>query len=131
MVKFEDPVFGQLEGRRAGVMWQMLCASQQGKEFRVILTDSDYRQGVGRANWEAFYTFSATGRNVHNRISAEFRFKDNLIISHHDSFDLHRWAGQAMGMKGLLIGWTPFFRKAIRQRSLALLDRFEARSSQT
>ncbi len=42
--------------------------------------------GRGSARWEAVYPFSETGRIVHNRIRAEFRFRDGKIIEHRDHF---------------------------------------------
>ena len=43
-----------------------------------------------------------TGNAVLNRIDARFTFRDGKIIRHEDSFDLWKWAGQALGMKGKL-----------------------------
>lgn len=120
-IVFEDPAFGELKGERAKNMWRMLCASQKGKDFTVkssgITEDSAY--------WEAFYTFSKTGRKVHNRISAQFEFKDGLIIKHTDFFDLHRWAKQAMGFSGAVLGWSGFFQKKLQKQTNHLLNKFE------
>ncbi|WP_298894781.1 nuclear transport factor 2 family protein [uncultured Psychroserpens sp.] len=122
---FEDPAFGVLKGEHAGNMWRMLCASQQGKEFRVTFSNINSDNGKGNAKWEAFYNFSKTGRKVHNIISATFEFKDDKIIKHTDQFNLHRWAKQAMGFKGLLLGGTGFFRKKLNQQTNHLLSKFE------
>ena len=62
---------------------------------------------TGRAHWVATYTYSATGRPVENRIDATFEFRDGRIVRHRDRFDLYRWARQALGPKGLLLGWLP------------------------
>ena len=60
------------------------------------------------AHWEAHYLFSATGRKVLNRIDAEFEFDaDGLIVRHRDRFDFWAWSRQALGLPGLLLGWTP------------------------
>ena len=69
----------------------------------------------GSADWVAVYVFSATGRRVINRIHAEFEFKDGKIYRHRDSFNLHKWASQAMGFKGKLLGGTSFFRKKVQK----------------
>ena len=61
----------------------------------------------GRAHWDATYTYSATGRRVVNKIDATFAFRDGRITRHHDRFDLHRWARQALGLDGSLLGWAP------------------------
>ena len=72
---------------------------------------------TGSAHWEARYTYSATGRSVHNRIDATFEFRDGLITRHVDRFSLWRWAAMALGAKGALLGWLPPVRAAIRARA--------------
>ena len=122
-IKFEDPAFGPLKGVHAGNMWRMLCASQKDKGMKVTFeVRSD-----DSAHWEAHYIFSKTGRKVHNKIDAQFAFEDGLIIKHTDHFDLHRWAGMAMGLQGKLIGWTPFFKKKLHQQTNYLLSKYESR----
>jgi SnoaL-like domain len=122
---FEDPAFGILEKERAKNMWRMLCDSQKGKDFKVTYSQILAEENEGSAHWEAFYTFSQTGRKVHNIISANFEFKDGLIIKHLDNFNLHSWAKQAMGVKGALIGKTAFFKKKLQQTTNSLLDKYE------
>lgn len=123
-IVFQDPAFGILEGERAANMWRMLCSSQKkmGNNFKVsysILSENS-------AHWEAFYTFSKTGRKVHNRIDAHFQFKEGLIVKHTDSFNLRKWAKQALGFKGALIGGTSFFKNQLQRQTNHLLDKFEA-----
>ena len=124
-VIFEDPAFGKLKGEHAGNMWRMLCVSQKGKDFRITYSDIHTNAHSGSASWHAFYTFSKTGRKVHNSIVAQFEFKDGRIIKHTDEFNLHRWAKQAIGFKGLLLGGTPFFRKKLQEQTNLLLNTFE------
>jgi ketosteroid isomerase-like protein len=123
-VVFEDPAFGVLEGDRAKAMWQMLCESQKGKDFKVTFSNIEASEKEGSANWEAFYTFSKTGRKVHNKINAQFEFKDGLIIKHTDYFNLHKWAKQAMGFKGLILGRTRYFKSKLRAQTNSLLDNY-------
>ena len=123
-IVFHDPAFGELKGERAKNMWRMLCASQKGKDFKVIFSDIIVNDISGTAHWEAMYNFSKTGRKVHNRIDASFKFKDGLIIEHRDHFNLHRWASQAMGFKGWLLGNTSFFKKKLHLQTHSLLDKF-------
>ena len=54
-----------------------------------------------------------------------WRFRDGKIAEHRDHFDLWRWAGQALGIKGLLLGWTPFVQNAIRQQAAKGLAAFQ------
>lgn len=126
---FEDPAFGGLRGTAAMDMWRMLCASQKGKDFKVTLTHLDFFGSHGTATWEAHYTFGPTGRKVHNIVHAQFLLKDGKIVRHIDSFDLYRWARHAMGIKGLLLGWTPFFAKKMRARTQSLLSQYQNKHS--
>lgn len=119
-VHFSDEVFPDLHGPQAGAMWAMLCA--RGKDLRVepsAITADDSR---GSARWDAWYTFSGSGRKVHNIILAEFAFRDGLIVRHIDRFDFWRWARQALGPAGLLLGWTPFLRGKVRATAAKSLD---------
>jgi hypothetical protein len=113
--RFSDPVFLSLRGAEVGAMWSMLCA--RGKDLRVTASGVQADESRGRAHWEARYTFSATGRGVQNSIDARFLFCDGLIIDHTDSFDLARWAGMALGLKGRLLGRTGFMQAAIRRQA--------------
>jgi len=123
-VIFEDPAFGILKGKRAKAMWQMLCESQKGKDFKVTFSNIEAHDHIGSAHWEAFYTFSKTGRKVHNKVDANIEFKDGLILKHTDHFKIHAWAKQAMGFKGLIMGGTPYFKTKLRSKTNDLLDTY-------
>lgn len=114
-VLFSDPVFGELRGREAGDMWRMLTARAKDFSVRFDNVRADGRSGA--AHWVATYLFSQTGRTVVNDIQARFVFRDGKICEHHDSFDLWRWSRQALGAKGLLLGWTPVVQNAIRTQA--------------
>jgi ketosteroid isomerase-like protein len=122
---FSDPVFPNLSGDEPGDMWRMLTARAQ--DFRVELAERSAGDATGTAHWIAHYTFAQTGRPVVNDVHATFRFADGLIVDHRDSFDFHRWARQALGPPGLLLGWTPFLRKKVQAQARAGLDDFRAR----
>lgn len=128
-IVFEDPAFGVLKGQKAGNMWRMLCESQKGKDFRIEFSGIEYANNLGKAHWEAHYTFARSGRKVHNRIDAEFRFKDGKIIEHIDHFDLYKWSRQAMGFTGYLIGWSSYFRKKLNKQTNKLLSNWEEKSA--
>lgn len=125
-IHFEDPGFGVLKGEQAGNMWRMLCASQKGKDFTVTFSNITYQDNKGTAHWEAHYHFSKTGRKVHNKIDATFEFKDGKISKHIDTFNLHKWASQALGFKGMLLGGTSFFKKKLLAQTQKALQQFEA-----
>lgn len=122
-VTFEDPAFGQLHGAEAKKMWKMLC--EQGNDLKIEFSNVEVNEKIGKAHWEAWYTFSLTGKKIHNVIDAEFELKDGLIISHKDSFNLHRWAKQAFGFKGWLLGGTNFFRKKFQQQARKSLAKYK------
>lgn len=127
-VLFEDPAFS-LKGRReVGGMWRMLCATTQAKGrdvWKLEFNDVRADPSKGRAHWEAHYRFSATGRLVHNIIDAEFSFNpQGLITAHRDRFNFWRWARQALGTPGLLLGWSPFLRNKVRAQARANLQKF-------
>ena len=124
-IKFEDPAFGILRGEKAKNMWRMLCHNQKGKDFKLKTSEIEFINEKGLAHWEATYTFSKTGRKVHNIVNAEFEFKDGKIINHLDKFDLYRWSRQALGFNGFLLGWTNFFKKKLNAQTNKLLSRFE------
>lgn len=126
-VTFSDPAFGVLKGEHAANMWRMLCESQKGKNFKVTYSAIIADEDKGSAHWEAHYLFSRTGRTVHNIVEAKFTFKDGLIYTHHDHFDLYKWAIQAMGFQGVIFGWTGFFRKKLQANTNSLLEKYEAR----
>ena len=74
----------------------------------------------------AHYLFSATGRKVVNRVRAEMLFSGNLIRDHKDTFDFHTWAKQALGLTGLLLGWTSFLQRKVQKTAAAGLAQFQA-----
>ena len=119
--RFCDPVF-ELEGARVGAMWKMLTS--RGTDLRVEFGNVSADAASGGADWQAWYKFSATGRPVHNIISARFRFAEGLIIEHVDTFDFWRWARQALGPVGLLLGWSPMVRGKVRVQAARALDQY-------
>jgi ketosteroid isomerase-like protein len=122
--RFSDPVFTDLRGTQVAAMWRMLC--QRATDLRITYSDVSAEGNSGSAHWEAWYTYSATGRPVHNVIEAAFTFRDGRIAIHRDHFDLYRWTRQALGTTGVLLGWTPFLRSAVRRKAALALVRFSA-----
>jgi uncharacterized protein len=122
--RFSDPVFQDLRGREPGAMWRMLTS--RSDDLTVELLEHEANGDRGSARWLARYTFTQTGRPVENDVRASFRFAGGLVVEHRDEFDFHRWARQALGTPGLLLGWTPLLRAAVRRRARAGLDEFLA-----
>jgi ketosteroid isomerase-like protein len=125
--EFSDPVFPRLDRAGVAAMWEMLCA--RGKDLAVEVSEVHADDRTGRAHWVATYTFSATGRPVVNRIDARFVFRDGLIREHEDRFDLYRWTRQALGWKGLLLGWMPAVQGKLRSQAGQALDAWRARGA--
>lgn len=118
---FEDEVF-TLKGAEIGQMWHMLATN--AREFSVEFRDVVADETTGRAHWEAHYLFSSTGRKVHNIIDAEFQLRDGKIIRHRDRFNFWSWSRQALGLSGLLLGWTPMLHAKVRAQAAKNLAAF-------
>lgn len=123
-IVFSDPAFGTLRGRDAGDMWRMLAS--RAKDFSLAFDSVISNERSGGAHWVATYLFSQTGRTVVNDIQARFLFREGKICEHHDHFDLWRWSRQALGAKGLLLGWAPLVQGKVHQQALKGLRAFQA-----
>lgn len=121
---FRDPVFELSGAERIGGMWKMLL--ERGPDLAVMARDIETDDLRGRAHWEARYTFS--GREVHNVVEATFALRDGRIVGHVDDFPFWRWARQALGPMGVLLGWTPMVRNRVRARALGNLESYLKRA---
>jgi hypothetical protein len=128
---FEDEAFNLNGPDEIGGMWRMLCQATQAKgraDWKLDASQIQATATIGSAHWDAHYRFSATGRLVLNRIDATFEFNDQGLITHHrDRFNFWAWSRQALGLPGLLLGWTPFLRGKVRAQAGANLQRFLAK----
>jgi ketosteroid isomerase-like protein len=121
-VFFSDTVFPRLHGEEAADMWRMLVG--RARDLDVTLDQVRADDAGAEATWTARYTFGATGRPVVNRVSALFAFRGGLIRRHHDSFPFWRWAAQALGPAGRLLGWLPPLKWKVRKDAAGALERF-------
>lgn len=116
--QFSDPVFQNLNSHEVKAMWHMLC--ERGKDLIIEFEElNEYS-----VFWKADYSFSKTGRQVQNKITATFEFKEGLIYRHNDVFNLWKWAGMALGLVGFILGWTPFMKSKIRKMAVSNLHQF-------
>jgi ketosteroid isomerase-like protein len=122
--RFSDPVFIDLKGEEPGAMWRMLTG--RSTDLAIELVDRSATADRGTARWVARYTFGQTGRLVVNDVTSTFRFRDGLISEQRDDFDFARWARQALGIPGVLLGWTPYLRNKVRRSARSGLDAFMA-----
>jgi limonene-1,2-epoxide hydrolase len=127
--RFSDPVFRDLTGPRIATMWRMLC--ERATDLRVECGPVRAAGDVARVEWQAWYIYSGTGRRVHNRIATSLELEQGLIRRHDDVFDLYRWARQALGIKGLVLGWTPLAQRAIRRQAIRSLEAFASFSEES
>lgn len=113
--QFNDAVFKELNAIQVRKMWEMLIKS--GKDLRLEFSNISATEQGGKAEWVAWYTFSATGNKVENRIKASFLLENGKIVNHHDDFNFYKWTRQALGLPGLLLGWTPFLKHKVQKKA--------------
>ena len=124
-VFFSDPVFPRLRGEEAGDMWRMLL--ERANDLSVTLDEAAGDGDGATARWTARYTFSRTGRPVVNPVKAMFGFRDGLISRHYDHFSFHRWAAQALGPLGAVLGWFAPLKWKVRADARRALERYRMR----
>ena len=120
---FNDPVFGIIEGEEVRAMWEMLCKNARDFSLtfsNIQLLDEEY----ATCNWTASYTFSKTGRKVVNEIKAYMRIQNGKITEHTDYFKFWKWSRQALGISGLLLGWSGYLKNKVRLNALKSLGKF-------
>lgn len=123
-IVFKDAAFGELKSGDAKDMWRMLIENSKGN-LKITFYDVSADEKTGSANWIAEYVFSQTGRKVVNHIAAKFEFKNGKIVRHSDSFNLWKWARQALGLKGVILGWSSFFKAKIQKKTNLLLKNYQ------
>jgi limonene-1,2-epoxide hydrolase len=128
--EFDDAVFSLRGHEQVTGMWRMLADGVKAKGadvWKLAYSGIEADAKTGKSHWEADYRFSATGRMVHNVIDGVFEFNDQgLITRHRDSFDFWTWARQALGLPGLLLGWTPYLHSKVRAQAAGNLKKYLA-----
>ena len=119
--RFKDPAFGELSGAEAGDMWRMLTGRAEDLKRRA-------RRALGRGRHghrplDRHATRSARAGRWSTTSTPRFRFRDGLIVEHEDSFSFWRWARQALGPAGLMLGLPPMNR-LVRRRAREDLAEF-------
>lgn len=120
---FQDPAFGLLSAREARAMWTMLLSSNKSEltmNFEIIKEN----ETSGEAIWHAHYIFGEDRRPVHNVVRAKFEFDNGKITKHVDKFNFWKWSRMALGLPGLLFGWSPILKNKVRVQVLRRLTEF-------
>lgn len=123
---FNDPVFGVIQGNEVKAMWEMLC--KNAKDFNLQVDKIEVDGEYGTCNWTATYTFSKTGRKVINHVKAHMRIENGKITEHTDEFDIYKWSRQALGLPGVLLGWSGYLKNKIRYEAKTQLYQFMNKS---
>ncbi|MEO5782318.1 MAG: nuclear transport factor 2 family protein [Ginsengibacter sp.] len=125
---FNDPVFGVLQGGEVGCMWEMLC--KNAKDFSLQVGKIEVDDEYGTCDWTATYTFSKTGKHVVNKVKAHIRIENGKITEHTDEFDIYKWSRQALGLPGILLGWSGYLKNKIRYDAKKKLQMFMDKSNE-
>jgi hypothetical protein len=123
-IKFRDPAFGLLKGKDVSLMWKMLIERSKGN-IKIEFSNIEADAYIGTAQWIATYNFSKNNRPVVNVVQSQFHFQNGLIIKHIDEFDIWKWSKQALGLKGILFGWTGFLQNKIQEKALLSLKKYK------
>ena len=110
---FEDPVF-RLRGAEIGRMWKGLLG--RARDFGVAYRIARAAPDRGTVEWTARYLFAGR-RPVVNVILSELRFENGRVVEHRDAFDFPRWAAQALGGPGRLLGRFEWFRNSVARKA--------------
>ncbi len=119
---FNDTVFGVIEGDAVKAMWEMLC--KNARDFSLEYSDIECDGEYGTCNWVAKYTFSKTGKRVINKVKAHMRIENGKITEHTDEFDIYKWSRQALGLPGIVLGWSGYLKTKIRNDARLKLNNF-------
>ena len=109
---FSDPVFTDLSTREVQGMWEMLCASARDFSLKYEIVEAD--ESHAHVHWVAIYSFGPAQRRVENRVSTRMDIVDGKIVRQVDDFSFPRWARQAFGPFGLVLGVFPFFKSKVQ-----------------
>ncbi len=121
-VLFSDPVFPDLNHEQVCAMWEMLI--KRGKDLELTFDNIQANEHSGSADWIATYSFGTKKNKVVNHIHATFEFSDGKILRHLDEFSFPRWAGQALGLMGRLMGRTKFMKTRVQRTAQLGLEHF-------
>lgn len=120
-VTFTDDAFQLLHYGEVCAMWHMLLTAST--DLQLTFENVKANEHAGSCQWTATYTFTLTNRKVINKIDTQMKFDGTKIVLHLDSFDFWKWARQAFGITGLLLGWTSFFKRKVQKNGTAAINK--------
>jgi len=110
---FEDPIF-RLRGAEIGTMWVGLM--RRSRDWSLAYTIAQAKQRSGVVEWTARYRFGGK-MPVVNVVLSEIELENGLISRQVDQFDFRRWAAQALGTPGKLLGRFEWFRRGVSRKA--------------
>jgi ketosteroid isomerase-like protein len=121
-VVFNDPLYTNLDAAHTRAMWELFCVN--GKDLKLEFSGIKADDTKGEATWKASYIFSSSGNRVEKEVVSKFEFQNGKISRQEDDFDFRKWAGQALGLMGSLLGWTGFVESQVKENAKNNLDAF-------
>jgi hypothetical protein len=124
---FSDPIFPDLDAAGVRAMWSMLLS--RGSELALTYEILEETPTSARIKWIAHYTMSSTGHQVENHVETAMGIANDRIVTQVDDFVFWRWAKQALGWRGRLLGWAPTLRGKVQAQAAKGLTAFRTRAS--
>jgi len=110
---FKDEIFGEVTGQEIPKVWEVVHSTTSN--FYLYFHIVNVNKNLATVNSQLSYTFKHTGRKIDISITSIFRFENGKIRHQVDEYSLWKWASQAFGVSGFLLGWNPKFKNKIRQ----------------
>ncbi|KAG8804898.1 hypothetical protein FRC17_005845 [Serendipita sp. 399] len=130
---FSDPAFPSLNSKQAKGMFSMFVNNREKNKME--LEYKDIKKGLNDLTYTATYTvrYIFNGRPVTNVIDTTLTIspQSNLLLSQVDTFPFHAWARQALGLPGLLLGWTGFLQSQVQNNAAQTLEKYMKKTEAT
>ncbi|KAG8793616.1 hypothetical protein FRC16_010881 [Serendipita sp. 398] len=130
---FSDPAFPSLNSKQAKGMFSMFVNNREKNKME--LEYKDIKKGINDLTYTATYTvrYIFTGRPVTNVIQSTFTISptSNLLLSQVDAFPFYTWAKQALGLPGLLLGWTGYLQSQVQHNAGQSLEKYMKKAEAT
>ena len=65
-----------------------------------------------------------------NHVKAHMRIQNGKITEHTDEFDIYKWSRQALGLPGVLLGWSGYLKNKIRHDAKQKLAQYMNKRNQ-